>query len=929
MLHVPASETRQQSASPRMELRQGYAPMRAQQPLESLHSTYGNQAVLRMLSQSAAPAVQAKLTVNQPGDVFEQEADRMADQVMRMPAPAAVQRQCASCQEEDKVQRKCAECEEEQKKTELQRKETGADPQFAPPIVHDVLRSSGQPLDPATRAFMEPRFGHDFSAVRVHTDASAADSARAVNALAYTAGGHVVFGSNRYSPGTPEGKRLLAHELTHVVQSKPHLARDKANQPTPPAPNPPTSQPTPTPNTPAACTVPADAAKQIADQGIPAKVIASMKYAIGMGTIRAGKAIPLTDAIINQADAAIKAQFGSLLPSRSFSKGGSITKQTPDQTANARVPDEETARRIIRRVALRTSGDALTALCITDEDNSVLDSAVAVPVLTALTIDGVRNYEKSEIGGLTNFPTQAGALPKVTLPTESPNIGHIVVHEAMHFYVHDVYRQTAEAGQSRDLMMEGGAEFMARLVIMNQLPSDPNFQINYGTYAAEFTYVSKNFATFGGNFPLAYLQGRVDVIGVTPVQHKKEISQPGDPLEQEADRMADRIMGEPAGPIIQRQCASCAEEDKTGVQRKENATAPQFAPPSVHAVLNSPGRPLDPVTRAFMEPRFGYDFSQVRVHDNARAAESARAVNALAYTHGADIVFAAGHYSPVSPQGRHLLAHELTHVVQQSGRGQMSSSGAGPVSRSASPVIMRNPGPCEDKCKSNFQACTTSGKDGSQCEAELSVCLRGCPPPESEKPSEPPKKDAPAAPAPAPAAKQAVSGTDSTGQGYVVYENEIRVGGTRPWRNNNPGNFDKPGDHPKNIGTDGRFLIFPDSATGKQELIDSIKAHGTSSIETFITMHAPPSENDTKGYIDDVLSFLNNGSAIGECQIKKPAKPAGKGTMLGDLSDADQSSFAMAMARKEGWCDVTQKKKIYNCQTGSIPDEYKGKLKCP
>ena len=65
---------------------------------------------------------------------------------------------------------------------------------------------------------MEPRFGHDFSAVRVHTDASAADSAKAVNALAYAAGQHVVFGSNRYSPGTSEGKRLLAHELAHVVQ---------------------------------------------------------------------------------------------------------------------------------------------------------------------------------------------------------------------------------------------------------------------------------------------------------------------------------------------------------------------------------------------------------------------------------------------------------------------------------------------------------------------------------------------------------------------------------------------------------------------------------------------------------------------------------------------------------------------------------------
>jgi len=91
---------------------------------------------------------------------------------------------------------------------------------MVPPTVHDVLRAPGQPLDTGTRSFMEPRFGHDFSQVRVHTDARAAESARAVNALAYTVGKDVVFGKGHYMPGTSEGKRLLAHELTHVVQQK-------------------------------------------------------------------------------------------------------------------------------------------------------------------------------------------------------------------------------------------------------------------------------------------------------------------------------------------------------------------------------------------------------------------------------------------------------------------------------------------------------------------------------------------------------------------------------------------------------------------------------------------------------------------------------------------------------------------------------------
>lgn len=117
------------------------------------------------------------------------------------------------------VQRKCADDECRKKKLTLQRYSTdNAEPSSVPPIVHEVLRSPGQPLDPATRAFMEPRFGHDFSKVRVHTDAKAAESARMVGAGAYTVSNHVVFSSSRYAPDTIEGKLLMAHELAHFVQ---------------------------------------------------------------------------------------------------------------------------------------------------------------------------------------------------------------------------------------------------------------------------------------------------------------------------------------------------------------------------------------------------------------------------------------------------------------------------------------------------------------------------------------------------------------------------------------------------------------------------------------------------------------------------------------------------------------------------------------
>jgi hypothetical protein len=133
------------------------------------------------------------------------------------PARAALlQRKCA-CGGSPALSGECEECRN--KRLTLQRRTTNpAEPFTVPPLVHEVLRSPGQPLDPATRAFMEPRFGHDFSRVRLHTDAQAVESARAVHALAYTVGHDVVFGAGQHVPGTTQGKRLLAHELAHVAQ---------------------------------------------------------------------------------------------------------------------------------------------------------------------------------------------------------------------------------------------------------------------------------------------------------------------------------------------------------------------------------------------------------------------------------------------------------------------------------------------------------------------------------------------------------------------------------------------------------------------------------------------------------------------------------------------------------------------------------------
>ncbi len=146
---------------------------------------------------------------------------------------------------------------------------------------------------------------------------------------------------------------------------------------------------------------------------------------------------------------------------------------------------------------------------------------------------------------------------------------------------------------------------------------------------------------------------------------------------KEAAAVKEQVSVQPsAGHLLQRKCAcgqhtgggacsECEHKNSQALQRTAtHAVSDNIAPPIVHEVLNSSGRPLDGQTRSLMESRFSHDFSRVRVHTDARAADSARAVSAMAYTVGRDIVFAGGHYAPHTPQGKSLLAHELTHVAQ-------------------------------------------------------------------------------------------------------------------------------------------------------------------------------------------------------------------------------------------------------------------------
>ncbi len=212
-----------------------------------LQRTIGNQAVENMIRSGS---LQAKLRIGPPGDKYEQEADRVAEAVVRMPEPHAIssgtpyiQKACPTCEEQDvkrqpikeeeegKLQRKTKEEEEEEKlrkkpNDENENVQMKATSGHTFEISHNLesriqsLKGGGQPLSESSKAFYEPRFGHDFSHVRVHTDTQAAKLAESVNAQAFTVGKDVVFSEGRYEPEKTEGRKLLAHELTHVVQQE-------------------------------------------------------------------------------------------------------------------------------------------------------------------------------------------------------------------------------------------------------------------------------------------------------------------------------------------------------------------------------------------------------------------------------------------------------------------------------------------------------------------------------------------------------------------------------------------------------------------------------------------------------------------------------------------------------------------------------------
>jgi Domain of unknown function (DUF4157) len=751
---------------------------------------------------------------------------------------------------------KCSGCREADSSTLRRTKQDSIEPDSVPEAVHDVLSSPGERLDSRTRAFMEPRFGRDFSNVRIHADGGAARSASAVSALAYTVGRDIVFGDGHYAPDTLEGKGLLAHELTHVAQN---------------------SGGVPDPRAPISIGPAGDRFEAEADEHARSVVFggqpASVANAAGADSRRLSKAtftvgpakVEINYGGLGQIPVAnyqteIESRFGSWTGANASVIHADVTKLTVygkewtlwalDLLQDNPVAGLNKVQAVKRILA---HADSARTRPVGNTNFEFENEALAVSgwfekaITAGLTLSSVRQSEAqkrlnptSSSTGSSDCPASRPAaeqldktklesdmpgqlktyLGKVvvgkntkTLPTSpllkvadavqqrarsfyspyadrargdgntvlqrwqysshlvssqstagtpneklrhdylksragivgdtglfsqvhfdsrcaaddaalegivkqmhkqsdvlnlidpilrqksytTPDVPHQVVlnteadkktsdcdarwnairtlsHEVMHVMAHDDYRA---AIKGRLILEEGIPEVLGHH-LYNHIRKDasvktkmeeglpgapcadtPSSEIGYkpaGPKAEEVRIIVKD-----DNFRAAFFLGQLSLAGIQPKLANDSAS--SDPQEREADRAAEAVVDSPPAQT---------EIPRSAVHRRE---VPDGALPlGVHALNTSPGSALDRSVRHEMESTLGHDFSDVRVHIDENAARSATAIRALAYTTGRDVVFAPGQYSPHTHAGRRLIAHELTHVVQQRGAGGSNGS---------------------------------------------------------------------------------------------------------------------------------------------------------------------------------------------------------------------------------------------------------------
>lgn len=611
---------------------------------------------------------QPKLTVNEPGDSYEQEADAMADHVMRMsdiphnentffkPSVSHVQRKCQHCEEEEKM---------------LHRKEsTGDEVQGSNDLDSYIssLSSKGQPLPETSRKFFEPRFGKDFSNVRLHNDSVAAKSAQSINALAYTTGNNIVFNNGQYSPDSDSGKRLMAHELTHVVQNN---SVDNSRK-------------------------------------IKRSLINDGRFFLFVSSEKDHK-ITISD-LVTAIEHEYHLDFAACLAIahwlddkyRIFDGGTSklvsgdfrinmprdvafflvdwVEPYNPfangsTQSGDYRIQSEafHKAQQIWARenifVGFRPGGaihDVLNQRInfqpkVGNDGLHLKNSQNELDLLAKHPSGSIPSgfYHIVVTGSTTQSEGVLGKSIRSSdeQPLSSNNLGILVFAQT----ISDSHlAQTVRKGDPGKEIAELLAHEIGHFLFNLSHGEEPTVMSTGGLFFPEKTDFMKGGSPYDPN----------DELGATSRQQVDQAIHTGSVPNPEVaiSRKSDHDIS------IRRICNNCEEEEKK-LQRKE-AIAENQAEGSNdldHYVgtLSSSGNSLGKSSRTFFEPRFGHDFSNVRIHNDSAAAKSAQSINALAYTTGNNIVFNSGQYSPESDSGKKLMAHELTHVVQQNSANKM------------------------------------------------------------------------------------------------------------------------------------------------------------------------------------------------------------------------------------------------------------------
>jgi hypothetical protein len=665
-------------------------------PLSASITSLAGHNLSRLPVHSNNPAVlQTKLVVNEPGDKYEQEADQVAERVMGSLESGYTQTTNLSGNTySNSIQHKHPQGEElnrqpEQEEGEREEDETlqaktvsSEKPIITPEIQTHInsIKGNGQALPKSYQYHMKTHFGHDFSKVKIHTDTNAAETARALHARAYTINQDIVFGAGQYAPETYEGKKLLAHELTHVVQQMPNAA------------------------------TPQRVYRQSETQ--PSQQQSDIEKRLIEETIRIAKS-PIT-----------------------FLRGAYIRKSLEERKSrkhllevfNSAVQHVLTQRESDNRKLIQLIGIEAQKLLQTVELEFIHDPQAST--LDLLPGDKGQKY-RNFLWGKNDFPgneplkgeqedeqtkqlrlehqkearKMAGALSEVR-PERRVNTGKAAVMTKSEFHWEYVDQQMETVpGQgnhrlnryAKDSFIKMHADALQDGVDLVILSSDrtPSKAKRNAARAGNPTAVAKFSAhTLGLAVDLQMSQGKQEfkeittrpmsnVVGMhqSPV-HKwlflRGAAYGWYPYQNEPWHWEYNPPGfrEKFQEDMQKEAAKSSSTSETPVlQRSANGSLPsQSVPQTMHEVLRSPGEPLNASIRAFMESRFGHDFSNVRVHTDARAAESARDVNAHAYTAGPDIVFGHGQYAPGTSRGNKLLAHELTHTVQQTGQHNKQST---------------------------------------------------------------------------------------------------------------------------------------------------------------------------------------------------------------------------------------------------------------